>query len=379
MSKKEKRLYIFLAVFFILYVIVEQYKPEELVWIPTFSQKDKQPYGGYVLYERLDDFFESKELSFQTIYELRDSTYDNLMILATEFSPPEEDVEVLLQKIANGSSAFIGASYFSESFLDSLGLELDNEFFEPTTIGTVDSVKVRIGDEGAYYPSNLVLTAFEKDSSWVAAATSKKAILIYKNFGKGKLILTTLPLAFTNYGLLKSEGLKLPALALNLLSTGKVVYNRYYHSGRMESETPLRYLISQAPLRWALNLTLLGLIVLLIIGSRRKQRVIPVLDPKENTTLLFIKTMGGLYHREGKHASASQKLISHFLKSIREKYYIKDLFNEAAYAQLSSKTGIKKTEVIQTFEIIQHVKNGGMVSEDMLTELNQRIEKFNLK
>ena len=60
MSKKERRLYIFLAVIFVLYVVVEQYKPEPLVWIPTFAQKDKQPYGGYVLYEQLDDFFAAK-------------------------------------------------------------------------------------------------------------------------------------------------------------------------------------------------------------------------------------------------------------------------------------------------------------------------------
>ncbi len=378
MSKREKRLYLFLAVFFILYVVVEQYRPEELVWVPTFSQKDKQPYGGYVLYERLDDFFESKDLSFQTIYELGDTT-EQVLVLATEFAPSTEDVRVLMHKIAHGSDVLIGASYFSEEFLDSLGLEQDNEFFEPSSMNPIDSLKVSFGEEAAYYPGRLLLTAFEKDSTWTVGASNKKPVLIYKDFGEGRLVLTTVPLAFTNYGLLKSDGLKLPAMALNLLNTGSIVYNRYYHSGRMESQTPLRYLISQAPLRWALNLTLLGVMVLLIIGSRRKQRVIPLPDPRTNTTLLFIQTMGGLYHREGKHASAAQKLISHFLKSIREKYYMKELFSEEAYAQLSSKTGVKKSAVIQTFEIIQHVKNGGVVSEKMLTELNEKIEKFNIK
>ena len=47
--------------------------------------------------------------------------------------------------------------------------------------------------------------------------------------------------------------------------------------------------------------------------------------------------------------------------------------------ELVSRSGLKKSEVIQTFEIIQHVKNGGNVSEQMLTELNQKIEKFNIK
>ena len=380
MSRKERRLYIFLAVVFVLYVVVEQYKPEPLVWIPTFAQKDKQPYGGYVLYERLDDFFEEKSISFETLYEHGDSINSDMIILASNFEPGLADLEALMGILDEGNNVIIASSIFSENFLDTLGLKLDQEFKE-ATLQFADSLKVSYRDQSTYYPKSQVLAVFDIGDSldWSVDASIDQPIVIHRKFGEGRLILSTHPLAFTNYGILKSGGLGLPEMMLSHLDPDKVIYNRYYHSGRMESTSVFRYFISQPSLRWALNLTLLSILLLLFIGSRRKQAKIDLLDPRTNTTIQFIKTMGGLYHREGRHVSAAQKMVSHFLKSLKERYYISNLFEDSTYQTLAVKTGLKKSEVIQTFEIIQHVKNGGNVSEQMLTELNQKIEKFNIK
>ncbi|WP_258102360.1 DUF4350 domain-containing protein [Marinoscillum pacificum] len=380
MSKKERRLYIFLAVIFVLYVVVEQYKPEPLVWIPTFAQKDKQPYGGYVLYERLDDFFAAKEISFETLYEHGDSVNAEMLILSSQFEPGEADFAALMSMLEKGNNVLIASSIFSEEFLDTLDLKWDDEFKE-ATLQMIDSLEISYGNTSAYYPKSQIYGVFEVGDSlqWNVVASSDKPVVIHRQFGEGQLILSTHPLAFTNYGILKSGGLGLPEMMLNLLDPDKVIYNRYYHSGRMESTSVFRYFISQPALRWALNLTLLSILLLLFIGSRRKQAKIDLLDPKTNTTIQFIKTMGGLYYREGRHISAAQKMVSHFLKTLKERYYISNLFDDATYQTLAVKTGLKKSEVIQTFEIIQHVKNGGNVSEEMLSDLNQKIEKFNIK
>ncbi len=380
MSKREKRLYILLVLVFILYVVVEQYKPEPISWEPTFAQQDRQPYGGYVLYDRLGDFFPEKELSFQTLYEHGDSLPAQFVILASQFEPTEEDLETLMGILGQGNDVLIAASYFSVTFLDTLGLHLDQEFQE-ATLNLGDSIQISWEDRQVYYPQNQLVGLFDLDSAteWTVVAEAKKPVAIYRPFGAGRLILSTHPLAFTNYGILKHDGMAFPERVLNLMRPHAVVYNRYYHSGRMESQTPLRYLISQPPLRWALNLTLLGILVLLIVGSRRKQAEIQLRDPKNNITIQFIKTMGGLYHREGRHAGAAQKLISHFLIALKEKYFISNLHDESTYQALAVKAGIKKAEVVQTFELIQHVKSGGSVSEQMLGELNQKIEKFNIK
>jgi len=375
---KERWLYVILGVLFVGYAAMEHYAPKPLEWIPSYAPNDKQPYGGYVLYDRLGDFFDEKEISFETIYELEDST-SNIMILCTSFKPSKEDVQRLMNRIELGENVLIGTGLFGESFLDSLGLGSDPDF----SLGQYmpgDSAIVRVNGQKMYFPTVMLTNHFKVADStgWNVLASGNGTLLIEKSIGQGKLVLTTVPLAFTNYGLLKGENYLFAETALNQLAQGKILYNRYYQVGRGESSSPLRFLISQPALRWALYLTLVAVLLILIVNSRRKQRAIPLLDPKTNTTVAFIKTMGALYFREGNHRKAAEKLVNHFLKNLTHQYYVTDFFNEGAYARLAAKSGLKQEEVIQTFDLIQYVKNGGAVSEGTLADLNQKISRFNL-
>src|SRR5690606_1416297 len=158
---------------------------------------------------------------------------------------------------------------------------------------------------------------------------------------------------------------------------GNVHYNRYYHVGKQEPETPLRYVLSQAPLRWAIYLTILVLLLYLIVGSRRLQRAIPVLDPLENSTLRFIQTIGGLFHREGNHKTAALKLSGHFAHMLATRYYL-SAFDESTYKTLAAKSGVPLVDVVKSFDLIQVVKQSPKVSEELLVQLYDNITKFKI-
>lgn len=382
MNKKDRILYLILAVMFIGYVVVEHYKPKPINWEPSFSQHDKDPYGSYILYEELESFFHSgKQVSFQTLYELQDSA-GQLMILAISFEGSKEDQKAIYKKLEAGDDVFIAANFFGESFLDTLGLK-EGEWLSSMASELGDSIDIVFGKANAkvnYPPSIAAGTLLPADTSgWEVLAKVKDPVLIKKKIKNGNLILCSTPLAFTNYGVLHDNGQQYVAMALNQLRDGAIIYNRFYFAGRGESTTPLRYLVSQPALKWALYLTVLILLVLLIIGSQRRQRAIPLMDPKANTTVRFIKTMGALYYREGNHKNAGEKLISHFLKALSERYYLSQFFSEEAYATLASKTGLQKTEVVETFTLIQTVRNTPRISEETLKSLNEKIAQFNLK
>src|SRR5690606_37112462 len=110
--RKEKLLYIILAVLFVTYVIVEYHSPKPLDWTITFAQNDKNPYGSYVLYDRLDDFFPEKAVSFQTLYEAKDAEAQ-LLILATDFTPSDADIDGIHDILDQGRTVLIGAQMFS--------------------------------------------------------------------------------------------------------------------------------------------------------------------------------------------------------------------------------------------------------------------------
>lgn len=197
--RKEKPLYIILGVLFVTYVIVEYYSPKPLDWTITFAQNDKNPYGSYILYDRLDDFFPEKTLSFHTLYEAKD-TGTHLLILASNFNPSDPDIDALYDILDQGRTVMIGAQMFSQSFLDALDIDA-----EVQVLGSIskDSLYVELeGGATLQVPSSFVRQTFEVDSStaWTSHARSGGDVLISKDYSSAKLILTSLPLAFTNYG-----------------------------------------------------------------------------------------------------------------------------------------------------------------------------------
>lgn len=377
--KRDKWLYILLGVLFVLYAAIEHFAPEPLSWQPTYSPKDKNPYGAFVLYDRLEDFFEEKSTEYKPMLE-SEAGVQNVIVLCESFGTDEYDMSRVLQMVNEGSQILIASSYFEQIVLDTLGLDITfNSKFEEML--SEDSVQIIWGNQSSFYPNGMFGNVFEvsDSSSWEVLAKTDEPILVSKPFGSGKLILATCPLVFTNFGILKHNGYQFPEWVLNHLEKGAVVYNQYYQAGRMESSSEFRFFMSHTSLRWAVYLTLLGLMLILFVSSRRKQQAIEILEPKTNTTIEFIKTIGGLYYQERNHKKAAEKLSIHFLRVLKEKYFISDFYAESTYSLLAAKSGVSKEEVIRTMEIIKQIKEGRFVSEDMLALLSSQLHRFNIK
>ena len=54
----------------------------------------------------------------------------------------------------------------------------------------------------------------------------------------------------------------------------------------------------------------------MIFNAKRRQRVVPIINPLPNTTLDFTKTIGNLYYQEGNHQNIVDKKIIYFLEKI---------------------------------------------------------------
>ena len=377
---KEKYLYVLLGVLFVLYVVVEYYAPKPIDWTETYSEKDVIPYGSYVLFDQLDEVFpDGKSVIFQTFYESIDSI-DQQFVLAQNFEPSDQDIGVLLEAVEAGANVFVGARFFSERFLDTLGLELD---FDVGVVDAVtrDSTVVAFSgnEEKFYYPSTMFRSTLRimDTSSLIVQAKADNPIVATWTSGAGSIVVCTAPQIFTNYGLLHRDNYRFAEQLLTLLPKEDIAYNRYFHAGKPEAATPLRYALTQESLRWAVYLTVLLLLILLIFRSQRNQRAIPVLAGNENTTVQFVKTIGGLYHRQAHHYQAGERIIQHFLKELGAKYFV-HTYDEGSYERISQKSGVPLEEVIRTFERIQWVQRSTGISGSDLRDLHRQIKKFGL-
>ena len=75
----------------------------------------------------------------------------------------------------------------------------------------------------------------------------------------------------------------------------------------------------------------------MIFNAKRKQRIVKVVKPLENTTVAFTKTIGNLYYETKDHNNLIDKKITYFLEYIRRVYYLDtQMLNEKFIKNLTS-------------------------------------------
>jgi hypothetical protein len=165
---------------------------------------------------------------------------------------------------------------------------------------------------------------------------------------------------------------------LSYLPVNDLYWTEYYQVGRMESKTPLRFILNNEPLSWAYYLTVTAIIAFMIFEAKRKQRIIPIIQPLPNTSLEFVSTIGNLYYQNGDHKNIAEKKINFLLEQIRSKYLLKtNQLDGAFFTALANKSGKPKAQIEVLFQKISFIHSATMISAEQLMDLNERIEQFN--
>jgi hypothetical protein len=386
--KRDLRYIFFLAMALVIYLAVKLSGPRELDWTPTYSSVDKDAYGGYVLDQLLRDYFpQPSRHSYRTLYELKDSLNPTMqvLILADDFSPAREDTEVLLDHVAEGGTAFIGAHHFYNHFADTLGLSTRDHLLDLNLPYIVDythsAYLITAGKDSLQFPRESVAMSFNRFDSVSGRVMVRneagRPTALRLPWGKGQFFLSSTPLLFTNYFLVQENLHRFASVQLSQMPSWPVYRLEFYQLGRMEAHTPLRFVLLQPSLRWAYYLCAGGLLAFMLFEIRRKQRVIPVLPPLQNTSLEFVSTVGNLYFQNGDHADVARKKINYFIDQVRSHYYI-DLGEpvESIVQQLAGKSGRPVEEVRSLWDKMEGVKQAQSISKEALMDLNRRIEEF---
>jgi hypothetical protein len=136
--------------------------------------------------------------------------------------------------------------------------------------------------------------------------------------GKGELILVSAPLLFTNYMTISGQGSLLQARLMDRLKAHPVIRMESYVGATAMTESSLFYVfLKQPPLRWALYLTILTILLFCIFTARRRQRVIPVVRKPENRNLEFVRLIGSLYWQQHDNAGLLAKKLAYATEEIR--------------------------------------------------------------
>ncbi|WP_298236650.1 DUF4350 domain-containing protein [uncultured Algibacter sp.] len=398
MSKTVKIYVGILVVLFIGILAIEFSKPKPINWRKTYNETHKIPYGTYILRSELNKLFPDTKINniratpyeyFDELYSWDDSTYttSGTYILINGFSDLDDvSTQELLDFASHGNDVFLSSNYPPQKILDSLFIDVNYDynfkgkaqFSFANPVFKKDSITIEKGISN-YYFSKLDSTA--------------STVLGYQKFdsinhinyvkithGLGNFYLHLQPIAFTNYHLLKDNHKNYAAAALSYIKEDTIHFDYRNKTGANLGHSPLRFILGEPALRWAWYLALISLLCFMIFNAKRKQRIIKVIKPLENTTVAFTKTIGNLYYETKDHNTIIDKKITYFLEYLRRVFYLDtQILDDKFIKNLSLKSGKKQPEIKKLISIIRQLKAKRECHEGDLLRLNRAIEDFYTK
>ncbi len=371
-----------------IYIIAQLNRPKAVDWSESFSDKEKTPFGTYIVYNRLKDVFpKSRIIPYrQPVYSviaedsIKNSSY---IIICPGFELTKADYDQLVKYIRKGNDVFIASSYFGKTFDKKLSIRTETflkfgrdtssvKFLNPA----LDPQKLYTLDKGT--GSNYFSKFDTLRAAVIGENVNHKANFIKYSFGKGSLYLVTNPKLFSNYSLLNPSGAEYAATALSYLkSSDKLIWDEYYTQGDTGSESPMRVFLSNDALQWAYYIAILSLLIFVFFEVKRTQRVIPVIEPLNNTTLEFVNVVGQVYYEKRNNANIAHKKILYLLEHLREEYQLKTNKLDSEFTEkLTAKLGIDPAFSHRLVSYILYISVQDHVSDRELIELNKLIEKL---
>lgn len=377
------------AILLVGYLVAQYYKPEPTNWNPSYLKEDKIPFGLYILHEEIHDLFPDAELTIakQRIYNVlkgRKNEGSNYLFVASAIEADQLDLKELLNFISKGNQVFMATFKLSDVLSDSLKIETSSatdyrrklslpiNFVNPAVRAKKDYIFNRgLGDQYFSKFDTSRVTVLGKNSSG-------EANFIKYTFGKGSLYLLPNPQLLTNYSLLNPAGAEYAAKALSYLPASKtLIWDEFNTRADEKDRSELRVIFANAPLRWAYYIALFSLLTFVLFEMKRRQRIIPIIEPLKNSSVDFVKVVGQVYYQQRNNQDIATKKVNYFLEYIRSTYHLKTTVLDAELEEnLSIRTGANKETVNQLFNAIKHINSNTGVDDTLLINLNKLIEQF---
>ena len=367
----------------------------------NYNYKDTRPFGGYVAYHILvnsfaDNWLVIKDEPFASTAKWQKGDSSSLYIsISKKFYADESDANALMDFVYKGNTVFIAASEIDTVLLSKLYCRQENfdwMFYMIPSIYTNASVRIV---KGLTTEKNHLLQyfylPFTNYFSEINATYGRKVgynqndqpncIVFF--WGKGKMYLHCDPRALSNYFLLKDNNYQYFTQLLQLMpeKPEHVYWDNYYNKKNYKSGngsfSTLSAIFKYPPLKWAFWISLLLLLLYILFNGKRRQRIVPVIKPVQNSSVAFAEAIAGLYLKEKNNKTIAGKMITYFNEYIRSRYFLNtNVINSDFLTALSRKSGVAFDKIETLYRTMQQVAGSMEIDDFILLNLNEQIQQF---
>jgi hypothetical protein len=402
-------IFLFLAIGLVLYYIFKD-GDKRYQWYESYRAGSSQPYGTSFIQKMLETYRsgntfilnDNKPLK-RLLDDVKDPGKTDYVFIGQNIFLDEESTIALANFMDQGGDVFIasltppediiGAVYFKDC---DVGIEYEsnqaasvdlNFFHDRLRIQKDPRYAFRHQAEDHPYSWSYVNDSLFCDStkSIVPLGYQRDRGVNFMKIavGSGNLYLHTNPIVFTNYFLTQPEKVDYASVIFSHLDGRDIIWDEYskilFTGDNNAYNSPLYYILQQPSLKYAWWLLLLTVALYIFFAARRKQRVIPVLESKTNTSLEFVNLISRLHYKNGSHVDMARKKMRYFLYFVRSKYGIHaETFRNEQIHRLAEKSKVKVVDVEVIFRQYYLIEDKfrDNIEANRLAELYYAIDEF---
>lgn len=377
-------------VFLLLAVLTEFREVPAYEWKEKFSYDDQQPEGLYIFKELVNRYFKDVPSTLNGYPE--DTLNTNSLYI--QFVPKyleSHQVDTLLNIASNGNDVLIIADLYADNLADSFPFYIEDTFLQDSVLNfnfiapeyAADSNYSYVFHDkefAPYTPKEFYLMEglyWEEDLEFIRVATPDSLILFAEfKIGDGRVFYHVKKDLFYNYSYRQNQMFDYTQRILSYFDPQHVYLLSPIIELSDQNQTtgnPLEFIMSRPALKAAYYLLIIGVLLYVFFGGRRKQKVIPVHPENKNTSLEYIETVSQLFYQQGQH----EKLVAHmkeiFHHKMQKKFFVAP--DDPNYLDvLTKKSKISKTELQYVLDRFKNLEDNFNFRGDQLVSLNRRLE-----
>lgn len=394
MSTGTKILFALISLLILGVLLLIHASPPPIDWSPSYEQNDSRPFGAKVFYELLraadSTMKDVNRPPFEWIEEA--PTPATYVFVNQYFDTDPEESEKLLAWVESGGHLFISAADFPDILEDSLGISarIFPEDFSLTRISQLSLEKpMHLPDSILFEEFHLGVYFHWGDSIQVstlgriASTASSDTLGAKPNFvqirkGKGIVTLHAFPEAFSNYFLLDKNNKVYTEQVLGTWDSGQPVFlDQYIKIGKNTNLSPLYLILSNKYLSAAYFTCWILLVLWVVFEGKRRQKAINVINPPQNKSLEFAKTIASMYLKQPNMTELGHLQIKLFWDYCRTHFLLQMEENKMdGIILFSEKSGVDLELTKATVMKLTELEKRENLGQEDIQHIHQTIEKF---
>ena len=363
-------------------------------WNKQFFYDSEDPYGTYVLQALIKQKYgEEKVLrNYKDTLLSKIDSDNNLYILCSHNAYLSSHKQEQIQHfIAKGNQALIISKNRYYLLMPKLNdLAEDTQLFasEHDSIynfsftGFSDTLSYKHysynHDKATLFYPNEFRIAYDSSIVNLAGSNKESSIFFKTNLDTGVIFQHVFPELFSNIAAKQDFYLNHFNGTFNHLKGDLVIIDHPIFDESLDDgidRSPIQYILGERSLKWAYYIFLFTTLAFLFFRGKRKQRIIPIPEKNENTSIQYVDTLSNLFEQQNQN----EKLVPHmqtvFMQRVKKKYYLTP-DNENFVAVLSKKSRIPENQITAILNYFRTGSSDYSFSDDQLIMLHQRLEDF---